>query len=104
MAIADLTKINEISQILSPNKQDQGVWIHQDAWFHLLKTDKVVKDTYQMKKTGNGVYIFIIEGEVSIENELLNKRDAIGVWETEQVTLSAKANSSLLFIEVPMNF
>ena len=104
MAIADLTKINEISQILSPNKEDQGVWIHQDAWFHLLKTDKVVKDTYHIKKTGNGVYIFIIEGEVTIENELLNKRDAIGVWETEQVTLSAKANSSLLFIEVPMNF
>jgi redox-sensitive bicupin YhaK (pirin superfamily) len=28
---------NRLQQILSPNPEDDGAWIHQDAWFHLGK-------------------------------------------------------------------
>ena len=95
---------NKFQQILSPNADDAGVWIYQDAWFHLGQLDKDVSATYSIKKKGNGVYAFIIKGDVTIEGTSLNERDGLGIWDTD--TISIKANSQgteVLLIEVPMN-
>ncbi|WP_262494801.1 pirin family protein [Balneicella halophila] len=91
-------------QVLSPNKDDQGVWIHQDAWFHLGKFEKGKSDTYTIKKEGNGVYAFILEGEVEIEGEKFSKRDGVGFWETDKITVEATDNARVLLIDVPMSF
>ena len=104
MTIADLIETNKISQILSPNEDDQGVWIHQNAWFHLLKTDRETSETYQVRQTGNGVYVFVIEGNAAIGSQQLNKRDALGVWDVEQFDLSTSDGSSILLVEVPMEY
>ena len=95
---------NTFQQILSPNADDAGVWIYQDAWFHLGQFDKGVSINYTIKKKGNGVYAFIIKGDVSIEGNNLNERDGLGVWDTD--TISIKANSQdaeVLLMEVPMS-
>lgn len=94
---------NKLQQILSPNADDAGVWIHQDAWFHLGKFDKNVSTDYNIKKKGNGVYAFVIKGDISINNQALNERDGLGLWDIDK--LSIKANSQdaeVLLMEVPM--
>jgi hypothetical protein len=94
---------NKLQQILSPFPEDEGVWIHQDAWFHLGKFDKDFTAEYEIKKNGNGVYAFVIRGAVKIEGELLNERDGLGIWETDSLSIqSVQEGTEILLMEVPM--
>ena len=95
-------KPNELVQILSPNKDDAGVWIHQDAWFHLGKLKKDFQQAYKIKKAGNGVYIFVIEGNVQVGEQMLEKRDGYGVWNTDKIEIKANSNARILVMDVPM--
>ena len=72
---------NKLQQIVSPDPIGEGVWIHQDAWLHLGKFDKDFTINYAIKKNGNGVYAFILKGDISIDGQLLNERDGFGIWE-----------------------
>ena len=99
-----LKKKNSIYQVLSPYPEDEGMWIHQDAWIHLGDFEEVTSIDYILKKRGNGVYIFVIEGIFKVANEKLEKRDALGVWNTESITFEAQSKSQVLLIEVPMEF
>ncbi len=102
ISIKGQTKKNQLNQILSPNKNDEGVWIHQDAWFHIGNFDKNKTETYQLKKTGNGIYLFVIEGNITVDNQKLERRDGFGLWDIDQISINAEANSKLLIMEVPM--
>jgi redox-sensitive bicupin YhaK (pirin superfamily) len=95
---------NNFQQILSPDPDDAGVWIHQDAWFSLGKFDEGFETTYKIKKSGNGVYAFVINGEVTIDGQVLNKRDGLGVWDTESIQFKANtAGAEVLLMDIPMN-
>jgi len=98
----DILKQNELIQILSPNKDDKGVWIYQDAWFHLGDYNKEASVEYILKNKKNGVYIMIIEGEVSINDTKLVAKDAIGIWDSTAIIINTKPASKFLIIEVPM--
>lgn len=102
ITLKDIEKDNEFYQILSPNEEDQGVWINQDAWFHIGKFTKGKSDNYQIKKDGNGVYAFILDGEVKINGEKLSKRDGMGIWNTDSFHVEALENAHILLMEVPM--
>ena len=102
ISLKNIEKENELYQILSPNKEDQGVWIHQDAWFHIGKFTKGNTATYNIKKEGNGIYAFILEGEVEIQSEKLFERDGLGIWDTESIQIKATENARILLMEVPM--
>jgi quercetin 2,3-dioxygenase len=94
---------NKLQQILSPNLNDAGVTINQDAWFHMGKFDEGFTTSYQLKNHRNGVYAFVIKGDFTIANNELNEKDGLGIWNTG--ILSIKANSQdaeLLLMEVPM--
>ncbi len=93
---------NQFSQILSPNQNDEGVWIHQNAWFHMGNLEKGFETTYQVKSPGNGVYAFVLEGSVTIEGQILEKRDGFGVWDTNQLKIKADNKAKVLLMEVPM--
>jgi len=93
---------NNFAQILSPNADDEGVWIHQDAWFYLSNFDKDFSKKLTLKKEGNGFYIMNIEGEIEVNGEKLEKRDAIGIWETNEIEFKANMNSKFLVMELPM--
>ena len=95
-------KINDFQQILSPNREDDGVWIHQDAWFNLAKFDKGFTKTYTVNKSGNGVYVFVLHGEVKIGDQILEARDGFGIWDTENFALEATQDAEVLLMEVPM--
>jgi hypothetical protein len=102
ISIRDIEKDNEFYQVLSPNKNDQGVWINQDAWFNLGKFTKGSSDQYKIQKKGNGVYLFVIEGEVQLNGEELTMRDGMGIWDTESIDLLALSDARILLMEVPM--
>lgn len=105
IALPDLTKKNTLHQVLSPNEEDAGIWIHQDAWFHMGTFDNRVDKSYKVGKAGNGVYAFVLEGCFEVEGQKLDKRDAFGMWETDQIQFKAtEPNSRILLIDVPMAF
>lgn len=94
---------NKLQQILSPNADDEGVWIHQDAWFHLGKFDENFKTTYAIKKPGNGVYAFVIKGDFQINGQDLEHRDGLGIWNIDQLEITAQSDQAeILLMEVPL--
>ena len=94
---------NRFQQILSPNQDDDGVWIHQNAWFHLGELEAGCEETYQIKDSNNGVYAFVINGDVEIEGQDLNTRDGMGVWDTNEINIKTSSNAKVLLMEVPMS-
>ncbi len=96
-------RVNKLQEVVSANKNSEGVWINQDAWFHLGSLKKDFKTDYQIKKKGNGVYVFAIDGDVSINGQKLNKRDGLGIWDTDKLSIVADNDAEVLLMEVPMN-
>lgn len=94
---------NKFQQILSPNPDDEGVWIHQDAWFHLGSLDKGFEQDYRIKRSGNGVYVFVINGQIEVDDQLLSDRDAMGVWDVESINIKANSSAEVLLMDVPMS-
>lgn len=93
---------NDFAQILSPNADDEGVWIHQDAWFYLSDFDKDFNKKLSLKKEGNGFYIMNIEGEIEVDGEKLSTRDAIGISNANEIEIKANTASKFLVMEIPM--
>ena len=105
IVLPDLSKANTLHQVLSPNPDDAGIWVHQDAWFNMGTFDNGASQSYDIKRSNNGVYAFIIDGSFEIEGQKLSKRDALGIWEIDTIQIkSLEAGSRLLLIDVPMNF
>ena len=103
ISIESLKTKNSFYQVLSPNPNDQGVCIHQNAWFNMADFDQDTELTFDLNDKTNGVYFFILEGDVTIGDQPLNKRDGFGVWNTDNVKIKANANARVLAMEVPMN-
>lgn len=95
-------RINQWQVVVSPDTAGKGVFINQDAWFSLSQLDEGKSLSYQTKLKGSGVYLFLIDGEVKIGEQTLQKRDALGISETDQLEIKASKNAHLLAIEVPM--
>lgn len=96
-------RINKFQPVVSPEKDSNGLWINQDAWFSLGKFHAGVSTEYALNKNSNGVYAFVIEGDVTIDGQKLNKRDGLGVWETDKLSIVADTEAEILLMEVPMN-
>ena len=94
---------NRFQQILSPSADDEGVWIQQDAWFHLGKFEKNKTTNYTFKKESNGVYVFVLSGKLEVNGQLLNNRDGFGIWNSKSIEFKFNEDSEVLLMEVPMN-
>ena len=100
--LKELQKMNSLYPIVTPNKSGTGMWIHQDAWLHMGHFNKPTSFEYKINKKGNGVYTFVIEGRAKISENTLDKRDALGIWDTEDFNISVDKSTKLLLIEVPV--
>jgi redox-sensitive bicupin YhaK (pirin superfamily) len=100
--IRDLHKDNTFFQILSPNPDDEGVWVHQDAWFHLGEFEAGRSATYSPRKDGNGIYAMLIEGKAIINGQELEERDGIGLWDNPTLDFEAIEKSKILLMDIPM--
>lgn len=93
---------NKLQQILSPNPNDAGVWIHQNAWFHLADFDKGISTKYEFKSQDNGLYLFNLKGNLKVNNQSISTRDGIGIWDTNNVEITAESDAEFLLMEVLM--
>ena len=100
----EMLQPNQFNQVLSPNPDDAGVWIHQNAWFNMGNFDKGQTETYQLNDPKNGVYILVLEGKVTVNGNTLNTRDGLGVWDTKNFTMDVEDDAQVLLMEVPMSF
>jgi redox-sensitive bicupin YhaK (pirin superfamily) len=99
----DAEKHNKLLTVVSPiGTQDGGVQIHQDAWFSLGKLDKDVAMEYVLKKKDNGVYAFVIEGDLTINGETLNRRDGLAIEAVDKLSIKADSAAEILLMEVPV--
>ncbi len=96
--------VNHFLQLVSPDPTDEGTWIHQNAWIHMGKPSTSTTLIYDLKDKMNGVYFMIAEGRVRIGERILEQKDALGVWDTNEVAIEALEDSKMLAIEVPMAF
>ncbi|NNF34635.1 MAG: pirin family protein [Saprospiraceae bacterium] len=94
---------NQFYQILSPNPDDEGVWVHQDAWFHMGDFSAGNETHYKLKGNNHGVYAFVINGDVEINGQPLNERDGYGIWNVKQMEVKATGDAKVLLMEVPMS-
>lgn len=93
---------NTLQQIISPNKEDRGIWIHQNAWFFLGKFDAGTTTEYVIKAKENGLYIFVISGSIQVGDQALDARDGYGIWEFDTVSITALTDAEFLLMDVPM--
>ncbi|WP_425390673.1 pirin family protein [Ekhidna sp.] len=88
--------------VVSPS-DDHALWINQDAYFSLADLASGNTIEYTTNQHGNGVYIFVLEGQIEVADSTLSRRDAIGISDAELISISAAEDTELLVIEVPMN-
>lgn len=95
---------NQWQQIIKPDTQLHGdaLFIHQQAWFSLADVDSGKNLNYQSQLNGNGAYVFIIDGDVTVNGEKLARRDAIGITNYNSFDITAHSDSRILVMDVPM--
>jgi quercetin 2,3-dioxygenase len=96
---------NQLITLVTPDvkPEDGALWIHQDAYISRLSLQKDKNFEYKTRIPGNGIFIFMIEGKTSVQNNILEQRDAIGVSDAEDFQIKAIEDSAVLIIEIPMN-
>lgn len=93
---------NKFQTVVSPEKENESMWINQDTYFSLADIDKGKEIEYKIKHKGNAAYVFVIEGSIKTANETLGRRDAVGIEDIENIKIKALENSKILLIDVPM--
>jgi redox-sensitive bicupin YhaK (pirin superfamily) len=94
-------RVNQLLNVVAPDNAD-AVWINQDAWFSLGNFTKDFSINYQLKKSGNGVYIFVLEGSLEINGQTIGTRDGLGISEIETIDIKAITDAQIVLIEIPM--
>ena len=95
---------NNFLQLVSPNKSDEGTWIHQNAWIHLAQIEEGKKIKHKLNHPGNGIYFMVIDGTFQIGEHLVEQKDALGVWEIDSIDIISLNAGKILAIEIPMEF
>lgn len=95
---------NTFVNVVSPEDKNDGnaLWVYQQTFFNLGIFEPGKEIEYTINIPGNGVYLFIIEGEIEVNSQIINKRDAVGITHTDALNIKVKQQSKLLLIEVPM--
>jgi redox-sensitive bicupin YhaK (pirin superfamily) len=98
-------QINTFVNIVSPKDSNDGnaLWVYQKTFFHLGIFDSNTTTKYEVKIPKNGVYLFLIEGEIEVNNQILKARDAMGITDFDQFEIKIRTKSKILLVEVPMN-
>lgn len=89
--------------LVSPDGQGGSLKIFQQAWVSRvrLRTDQAL--AYTSQRLGNGVYVFIISGAVSVGEVMLQKRDAAAIENAPEVRLTATADADVMVFDVPLS-
>ena len=95
-------RFNKFQLILSPDGEGGSLWIHQEAWFYRASVDVGCKLDHAIRRSGNGAYLFVIEGEAEVNGQRLQKRDALGICNAAKLEIVAKTKAEVLLMDIPM--
>ncbi|TDS07548.1 pirin family protein [Sphingobacterium paludis] len=95
-------RLNTFQQVISPSPEDDGAWLHQDAWFSLAKFEDGMEKTYHVKGEGTGIYMFNLSGHITVDGHSLHDRDGLAITDTNEVTVKAVTEAEFLLMEVAM--
>lgn len=101
LAYNALVRKNIPRLIVSPDKKSSVLRIRQQAWMYILDMDKGSGLDYQLNRTGNGLLVFVIEGEVNVAGGQVHRRDSFEMRGADRVTVVAREEARLLLFEVP---
>lgn len=93
---------NKLVTVASGFNENGSLYIHQNAEIKLGYFDRAETISYKVRK-GNGVYLFVIDGHIKIGDEELFRRDAIGIYDTDEFVIEISENTEFVLLEVPMN-
>lgn len=94
-------RLNQLTTVVAPDN-DNAVWINQNAWFTLGHFTAANTTTYHLNKPESGVYVFVINGEITVNGEKLQKRDGLGMQQVTELTIETHTDTEFLLMEVPM--
>ncbi|MCX6150526.1 MAG: pirin family protein [Ignavibacteriales bacterium] len=92
---------NKFQTVASGIDKNEALYIHQNAALSLASMENSTEINYKIKFPGNGIYVFVLDGEIKIADEELFKRDAIGLNGLSEISISALSDSKILLIEIP---
>jgi len=97
---------NQLLNVIQPKGENNpgAIWIQQKSWFYLGEFDTDSVENYRSKSIDNGIYIFVIEGEVKVQNYLLSKRDALAVVNADELRMEITKGTKILVMEVPLKW
>lgn len=98
------SRIDNFITVVSPHDkvEDGSLWIYQQSYFNLGIFSDGATASYQVRIYGNGVYIFLIDGEIEVDGHVLRNRDAMEITDAETIDMKVRSASKILVIEVPM--
>ncbi len=102
IALDEAAMDGKFAQVLSPHPEQEGVWINQDAYFSIGRFTAGQTADYRVKKAGNGLYVFVLEGRATVAGQELDTRDAVGITGTDAISLTSTSSARILLMEVPM--
>jgi len=94
--------LNNFKTIVGPNDGENELWIHQNAWISVLQSENAALFDYEIKAGKNAVYIFVESGSITIEGEVLNKRDAIGISNSQSITIETEGPAKVFVFDIPL--
>ena len=96
---------NTLQTVVAPKDKlvGEALPISQQAYIYRTSIHSNNSIDINLKSEKNGLYIFVIDGDIEVEGNSLSKRDAIGISETNKVSIKSNKNSELVIVEVPMS-
>ena len=97
-----IERVNKWQTLVSPVETDKALWINQNARLSFTKLEAGKTLSYTNAFKGNGIFLVTINGTVSVEEKRLDKRDALGISDTDEFSITSVDDAELLAIEIPM--
>jgi len=94
---------NRLTTIVSNEEGTAHCWINQNARLSLGYFEAGQTTTYALNPLNKCVFVFVMTGSVVVNGQALEKRDSIGLWNTDAVTVECSAESQFILIEAPIN-
>lgn len=93
---------NNIKTYVGPKSEGYSLWIHQNAYISRGRFVPGVPGRYGLRKPGNGIYVFLLEGKIKIDNQILEPKDALGITGADEIQIESQQESEFIIIEIPM--
>ena len=96
---------NRFQTIVSPlGTNDEGIKINQNAWLSLIDLQSKENNTYILNNSSNGVFVFVISGEIIIDSKILKLRDGLAISDSKSFEIESNVDSEILLLEIPLEF